>query len=207
MPLIIAICGYHNSGKTTFGTYLVKRLKNLGYKIAVVKSTKEEGELTDQPGSDTFRYRESGGDPVCLYQKNLLTLYIKELPDDKGSFLQFLERLFWKKDLILFEGFKGFPEIPKIWVLRDDEKEEEIKSKYSGIELFIRQGEEEKGLNFVLQRLINKEEEVFLYINGKRIFLKPFIQKILKEMLLGFVKGLKDIPESIFHLEVKIKRK
>lgn len=206
MPLIIALCGYHNSGKTTVGTYLVERLRNLGYKIAVVKSTKEESELTDQPGSDTYRYRESGGDPVCLYQKNLLTFYIRELPD-KESFHHFLQRIFWEKDLILLEGFKSFPDIPKIWILREDEKEEEVKARFPRIEFFVKGGEEEKVLNYVLERLNNKEEEVLLYINGKRIFLKPFIQKILREILLGFVKGLKDIPGNLFHLEVKIKRK
>ncbi len=206
MPLIVAICGQHNSGKTTVGTFLVRELKNLGYQIAVVKSTKEEGYLTDHPGSDTFRYRESGADVVCLFQRELFTLYTSKLPE-KESLIEFLNSLFWDKDLILLEGFKGFTNISKIWVLREDEDESEIKKNYSGIELCIRKGEEKKALNFLLEKLREKkEDEVFLYINGKEVFLKPFVQRILKEILLGFLKGLKGIPEKISYLEIKIKK-
>ena len=205
--MIFALCGYHNSGKTTLGTFLVRKLKALGYKVAVVKATKEEVELTDRPDSDTFRYRESGSDIVSLFQKTLLTIYVKEIPSNKEDFLQFLQRIFWEKDLILLEGFKSFPGIPKIWVLREEDKEEELKACYSEIELFVKKGEEEKVLNYILEKLGEKREEVFLFINGKRIFLKPFIQNMLKAILLGFFKGLKEIPEDISHFEVKIKRK
>lgn len=207
MPLIIALCGHHNSGKTTLGTFVVKELKKLGYKVAVIKSTKEEGNLTDHPGTDTFRYRESGGDVVGLYQKNLLTLYIADFPEEKENLIEFIQQLFWDKDLILLEGFKGFSEIPKIWILKEEEKEDEIKEKYRGIELFVKRGEEKVLLDFLIKKLRGKrEDEIFLYVNGRKIFLKPFIQKILKEILLGFLKGLKGIPERVSHLDVKIKK-
>ncbi|MGB9761077.1 MAG: molybdopterin-guanine dinucleotide biosynthesis protein B [Caldimicrobium thiodismutans] len=204
MSLIIALCGYHNSGKTTLGTYLVKELRERGYKVAVIKSTKEEGNFTDKPGTDTFRYRESGAEAVGLFQKDLLTLYFTEFPKDE-DFLSFLQNLFWDKDLILLEGFKSFPYLPKIWVLKDKEDKEEIRKKYPGIELFIRAEDIGISLEFLLSKLKEKEKTVLLYVNGKEIQLKPFIQKILGEMLFGFLKGLKNIPERISHFEIKIK--
>lgn len=175
--------------------------------MAVVKSTKEEGELSDHPGSDTFRYRESGGEPVCLFQRDLLTFYLKDFPKEQEEFITFLKRLFWDRDLIILEGFKSFSGFFKIWVLKEGEKEEEIREKYSGIEFFVKRGEEKKVLEVILNKLKEKREsEVFFYVNGKEILLKPFLQKILKEILFGFLKGLKGIPQEIFQLEVKIKK-
>jgi len=209
LPLILALSGNHNSGKTTLGTYLVERLVHEGFKVAVVKSTKEEGLLTEKEGTDTWRYSEASAEPVALFQKGLLTLYIRELPEEKEALIDSLKRLFWDRDLLLLEGFKSFPSISKIWVLKEGEREEEVLKSYPSIELIVRPEEKERALEFVKKKLKEEgsKEEVSLFVDGKEIYLKPFIKTILQGVIFGFLKGLKGIPEEFSYLEVKIKRK
>ena len=47
MPPFLAISGYHNAGKTILALSLHEILRKKGYKIAVIKSSKEKDVLTD----------------------------------------------------------------------------------------------------------------------------------------------------------------
>jgi len=60
MPPFLAISGYHNAGKTILTLSLYEILRKKGYKIAVIKSSKEKDVLTDIPKKDTWLYREAG---------------------------------------------------------------------------------------------------------------------------------------------------
>jgi len=53
MPPFLAISGYHNAGKTILTLSLYEILRKKGYKIAVIKSSKEKDVLTDIPKKDT----------------------------------------------------------------------------------------------------------------------------------------------------------
>ena len=47
MPPFLAISGYHNAGKIILALSLYEILRKKGYKIAVIKSSKEKDVLTD----------------------------------------------------------------------------------------------------------------------------------------------------------------
>lgn len=206
MPIFIALSGYHNSGKTTLGEFLIKELVSKGYRVAVVKSTKEKALLTDKENSDTYRYKKAGAEAVSLFQEDSLTLYYNLSKYNQERILNFFERLFWDYDLVLLEGFKTLKGISKIWVLKPEDREEELKALYEGIELFISPEEKNKVIAYIENKLQNKSESCSLWVNSKKIFLKSFIQKILINIILGFLKGLKDIPEKISQIEIKIRR-
>lgn len=206
MPQILAISGFHNSGKTKVGENIVKYLKERGYKVAVVKSTKEEGHLTDKENSDTYRYRKAGAQAVSLLQKEVFTLYYPRDFFREKNLVELFEKIFWEFDIILLEGFKNLKGVPKIWVKREGDYQEIIKKEYPGIELFIFPEDTEEYFTYVESKLMEKEAYVSLWVNSKKIFLKEFIQVILKNIIFGFLKGLKDIPKNITQLEVKIKK-
>lgn len=205
MPIFIALSGFHNSGKTTLGEFIVSELVKRGYKVAVVKSTKEEALQTDKVLSDTYRYRKAGAQMVSLLQKDLITLYISNTWE-KDNLIEYLERLFWDHHLVLLEGFKTVEGVPKIWLLRPTDEVEEILKKYKNIELLIDLSEKDKVLSYFEGKLKNSSPSISLWVNSKKIFLKPFIQVILENIILGFLKGLRDIPEKVFQIEVKIKK-
>ena len=60
--------------------------------------------------------------------------------------------------------------------------------------------------SFILKAIPSwADDNVKLYVNGREIEMKPFIQKILKDSILGFVKNLKGVesPESV-KIEIKV---
>lgn len=229
MPCFLAISGYHNSGKTTVGTFLVKTLTEKGYKIGVIKSSKEEEIITDSPQKDTWKYRTSGASAVGLFQKNFLTLYLvsenhKTL--DYRDWYTYFTSLFWSYDLVIFEGFKNFEMLPKLWVIRD--KTEDLKSIKNHLrnllgfivknevkfwrsrypeELFLSLEEKDAFLEFVERFIEKNRSRVLLRVNGKKLALKNFVEEILAYPLLGFIRALKGVPEEIWEVEVKIKPK
>ena len=227
MPYFLAISGYRKAGKSTLGIYLVNKLTELGYKVSVVKSCHEEEILTDIPQKDTWNYRESGASAVGLFQKNFFTLYLQpeklNLSSYKDWYSYFLS-LFWGYDLVLFEGFKQFDILPKIWVVRDEKENlQEIKKEVRNLlafvvknnkeiwiknypkEVFFNSEEKDKILNFVIELINKHKQKVLLRVNGKKIPLKDFVENMLAYPIIGCVKALKNIPPEINEIEIKIK--
>ncbi|QER42219.1 molybdopterin-guanine dinucleotide biosynthesis protein B [Thermodesulfobacterium sp. TA1] len=227
MPCFLAISGYSGSGKTTFGSFLVKKLSESGYKVGVVKSCKESEIFTDLPNKDTWVYREQGASGVVLFQENLFTLYLdppkNNLTSPKDWHGYFLS-IFWEYDLVLFEGFKKVDFLSKLWVIKDKDEDlrsvkKEIKNLLGFVvkenvewwkksfpeETFFSLEKEEEILNFLKGFIEQKKEKVMLRVNGKKVPLKDFVKDILAYPVLGFVKALKGVPEEILEIEVKIK--
>ena len=115
MPPIIAFVGWHNSGKTTLARRVLTCLKERGYLVAVVKSTKESGLCPERPQSDTALYWESGADYVGLLGPDQIVVRSRKNLD----LHTLAELLFNTMDLVIAEGFKHVDRIPKIEVRRN----------------------------------------------------------------------------------------
>jgi molybdopterin-guanine dinucleotide biosynthesis adapter protein len=116
IPPIITFIGWHNSGKTTLVTTVVRYLTQRGYRVAVIKSTKEQGIAFDTPGTDTDRHRRAGAESVVLVAPDQMTMISKRT--DKS--LVELARIFGADvDLVIGEGFKGAAGVAKIEVRRE----------------------------------------------------------------------------------------
>jgi len=113
---IITFIGWHNSGKTTLVTRVVTHLKQRGYRVAVIKSTKEQGISFDVPGTDTARHRQAGADTVLLVAPDQMTM----ITENKGkSLVDLAQRFCADVDIVIGEGFKGAEGVPKIEVRRE----------------------------------------------------------------------------------------
>ena len=115
MPPLIAFIGWHNSGKTTLVRQVVTHLREKGYTVAVIKSTKESGIAFDRPGSDTFQYKEAGAEGVALVAPDQLIVQRKPLTLDLP---ELADLLFPEANIVVAEGFKH-AEVLKIEVRRD----------------------------------------------------------------------------------------
>lgn len=112
---VFSVCGLHNSGKTTLITHLLPIFHERGLKVAVLKHD-AHGFTPDVPGTDSYKLREAGADPVAVYSPTQ-TMYTvgEELP------LQALiAEAARHADLILLEGQKQ-SHYPKLEVLGDPE--------------------------------------------------------------------------------------
>lgn len=116
MVPVISFIGWHNSGKTTLARQVVAHLKEKGYAVGVIKSTKERGLDFDRPRTDTSRYRDAGADGVALLAPDQLVVQSKPPGLELGALAQ---RLFPEMDIVLAEGFKQAVDVPKIEVRRD----------------------------------------------------------------------------------------
>lgn len=113
---IITFVGWHNSGKTTLVRKVIEQLTINNCKVGVIKGTKEKDILPDKPGSDTMLYRQAGAESIALAAPDQIILRSHELSKDPAKLA---ERYFNTMDIVLAEGFKHAPKIPKIEVHRE----------------------------------------------------------------------------------------
>ena len=216
MVPVVAFIGYHNSGKTTFAAKVVKILKNKGYKVAVLKSTKHKDTVKDEEGKDSYRYKEAGADAVGILEPEQLILFKKT---GKVNLKRLAFELFDEYDIVICEGFKH-EDVPKFEVTRKNMGEDllakEIKNVIGIISDYQIEGFRNFSINepeavadfiekfFILKREDEFPDEVELFINGKRIPIKHYVKETLKEILFGFVKPLKGIEYPIESMDIKI---
>ena len=118
MPPVVSFVGWHNSGKTTLSCQVVTHLKALGYRVGVIKSTKETGIVVDQPGTDTALYKATGADAVALLAPDQLVMQRRPPQLD---LIHLVPLLFADMDIVIAEGCKQAAQVAKIEVRRDPE--------------------------------------------------------------------------------------
>ncbi|PIE56904.1 MAG: molybdopterin-guanine dinucleotide biosynthesis protein B [Desulfobulbus propionicus] len=214
MPPIVSFIGWHNSGKTTLASQVVNHLSRRRYRVAVVKSTKDTGILMDRPGSDTSIYREAGANAVSLVAPDTTFL------QGKNSGLRlttFVHRYFADMDLVIAEGFKHEHMVPKIEVTRGDSPL--LRGEVTGVialatdrqlsgDYVFRLDESLELADFIEKRFLEKtapaaQNHLTLLVDGKKVALKPWVQKALGAMVSEFVASLKNC-EHPGEIEIRI---
>jgi molybdopterin-guanine dinucleotide biosynthesis protein B len=114
-PPVVTFIGWHSCGKTTLSAQVVRLLKERGYRVAVVKSTKDSGLFPDQDGTDTAIHRQAGADAVALVTPDQLLITVKNQAKDLAAIAR---RFFADMDIVIGEGFKEAEDVPKIEVFR-----------------------------------------------------------------------------------------
>ncbi len=108
---VLAVCGWSNSGKTTLIEWAVRRLRERGLDVAVVKHD-VHGINVDTPGKDSDRLFHAGADVMLRGGGERLV----RLHDRRGARLEeLLQSLAGRYDVVLAEGHKATP-LPKVWL-------------------------------------------------------------------------------------------
>lgn len=215
MPSIISFIGWHDSGKTTLVCQVVTELKNLGYRVGVIKSSSESGIAFDTPGTDTFKHKQAGAASVMLVAPDQIVL---QGGSSDLSLLTLAHRYFPDVDIVVAEGFKKAKKVPKIEVfVRDDQR---LRDEVNGVvavatnlegvagDYVFRLDEAAEIALFIEKRFLNKasEEVASLFVNGNKIPIKTYIQEALAGTVGGFVNTLK-VSEDIKELDLRIRFK
>ncbi len=203
MPPIVTFIGWHNCGKTTLASRVVSHLKQLGYQVAVIKSTKETGIIFDTPGTDTHTHRSAGADSVMLVAPDQMVI----MTDNRQESLTSLaHRHFPDVDIVIGEGFKEARQVSKIEVFRNSETKELLRNTVTGV-IAVASDEQVSGdhvfrlteaaeiASFIEKRFLQDAgkgaDHTTLLINGNRIPMKNFVQDALAGTVCGFVDSLK----------------
>lgn len=119
-PVLLAISGVKNSGKTTLIEKILPKLKKAGYKVATVKHDGHDFEC-DIEGTDTYKHRKAGAFGTAIFSKNKF-MVIKE---QQGTKEEELISYFSEADIIILEGFK-YSDYPKIEIVRKENSAESV---------------------------------------------------------------------------------
>ncbi len=112
-PVVFAVSGYKNSGKTTLTVKLIERLTKMGYRVATIKHDGHDFD-PDVPGTDSYRHRKAGAYGSVVFSENRWMM-TKEQACENGvkqgeKAKKLTEREFMQAfpeaDVILLEGFK-----------------------------------------------------------------------------------------------------
>lgn len=105
-PVIYAICGYKNSGKTTLITKLIPLLNEKGYKVATIKHDGHDF-VGDVPNTDSYKHKMAGAYGTAVFSDYRFQI-VKET---QGITESELMKFFPEADIILIEGLKnsGYP--------------------------------------------------------------------------------------------------
>lgn len=218
MTAIVSFIGWHDSGKTILAVDVVSHLKQMGYNVAVMKSSSEANIECDNLGTDTYKHKTAGADSVLLVAPDQIVL--QSIHTDH-SLQTMVHRFFPDADIVIAEGFKRVRKISKIEVACD--VDHKIRKEVSGViavatnieavtgDYIFRLNESYEIAQFIEKRFISDDarckEIVSLFVNGHKVPLKDFIQRSLAGTIHGYVNSLKLVDEvEEIELSVKIKK-
>ncbi|AEA47172.1 molybdopterin-guanine dinucleotide biosynthesis protein B [Archaeoglobus veneficus] len=115
--IVLSIVGNSNSGKTTLITRIVPILKQRGFRVAVVKHTRDFE--VDREGKDSWKIWQSGADvAIASNEKTALIMRGSKSLDE-------ICRFFEGYDIVLTEGFSSAGK-DRIVVLDESSKPEDF---------------------------------------------------------------------------------
>ena len=214
MVPIVTFIGWHDSGKTTLASEVVRHLKQLGYQVAVIKSTKETGIAFDTPGTDTNTHRMAGADAVMLVAPDQMVM----MTDNSGQSLTTLAyRYFPEVDIVIGEGFKKARQVAKIEVFRNSKQL--LRDQVSGViavasdekisgDYIFRLNEASEIASFIEKRFLQDAgkdgDHTTLLVNGNRVAMKDFVQDAIAGTVNGLVGSLKLGSKDMKTIEIRI---
>ena len=119
-PVLIAVSGVKNSGKTTLIQKIIPKLKEKGLKVATVKHDGHDFE-GDVEGTDTYKHKKAGAYGTAIFSKNKFMV----MKEQKDTCEEELISFFQEADVILLEGFK-YSDYPKIEIVRKGNSEDSV---------------------------------------------------------------------------------
>lgn len=112
-PVVVAVSGVKNSGKTALIEAMLPHLTAAGLRAAVIKHDGHSF-LPDPADTDTGRFMAAGAWGTAIFDGEKYKVVRREVVDEAALIAQFPEA-----DLILLEGFKYTP-WPKLEVVRGE---------------------------------------------------------------------------------------
>jgi molybdopterin-guanine dinucleotide biosynthesis protein B len=205
MPFIVSVVGFSQSGKTTLIQEMIPLLRAKGYQVAVIKHTDKK--IAEAPaGKDTFQFNQAGAQAVGLWGADGFTLTKSPGEAAAPALEQAAFYLCPEVDILLTEGFKE-ANTPKILILTPGQ-EDRLVTEVRGViiatvgpepfkeELPHFQAQEAGRLVEMLELRFLKERReprLRVWLDGKRIPMKDFVQDIIIQGIMGMLGTLRGV--------------
>lgn len=160
-PVVIAVSGVKNSGKTTLITRLIPKLTECGYKVATIK---HDGHDFDVKGTDSYRHKEAGAYGSAVFSNNKFMI----VKDNKDTKEEELMRFFPEAHIILLEGFKN-SDYPKVEIVRKGNSTKSVCKRESLLAIISDCDLDEKDIRIIELNDINSIAKFLIdYVEGIR---------------------------------------
>ncbi len=216
---IVAVVGSKKSGKTTAVETLVTGLAKRGYRVATVKHISETDFTLDTKGKDTWRHAKAGARTVIGVAPSELTV-IRKVDTTKYNLDQLVAECEDDVEILVLEGFKRLIgknlTVPKIVAVKTADEILEASEHYKPIltlvgpipigaakpriPYFDLLKEPEKLVSLVnqeatvfLARKRKHEERLRIQVDNRLLPLNPFVQNIVRNMIIGMISALKGV--------------
>ena len=201
---VVMIKGFSKTGKTSTVTSLVSELRRRGYSVGTVKHVHFEGFEVDAPGTDTYKHMEAGAHRVTAKGSSQTGIYINR----QMTIHEILK--YYKEDFVILEGDCGL-KCPTIITGRTEDDVQarmcpeavavsglisESQTECCGLPVINGITEVKKLADLVEKKTSVEEMDVELFVGGKEIGLVPFVQKTLKNVVVGAIKALDGYEEG-----------
>ena len=211
---VFSVLGTSGSGKTTTIEVIISELRQRGFRVGSVKDIHFDAFAIDTPGTNTHRHRQAGAELVTARGHSETDfLYPAQLP------MRDILRHYQSYDWVAFEGVADLP-VPNIICTAEKQNEFTIcaAGKYTGnLRMFDARTQAKELCDFLQAHVPDYLEcydpdepqpifNITLNINGQPVRMVPFVQKILRNAVLGVVAELEGYQEGAtidIHLEEK----
>ncbi len=202
---VIAFVGEKGSGKTTILEQVIDSLVERGRKVGVIKHTTHQFRL-DYAQTDTARLYQAGAKMVAIAGEKGLGFYGKlEEPLSPEA----MRDLFFPKiDLILTEGFKSST-LPKVLVTVSGKIPQWAGELKGLIAVVSSETTDLKAKHFLPDQLeplvdlledyinrLSRKREVNIYLDGRKLQLKPFVKDLFLNTITALVGSLKETSDA-----------
>lgn len=214
---IVAAVGLSETGKTLLLTGLIGEFKRRGLRTFAVKHC-AHGFMLDMEGKDTWQYAQAGADGVGMVSSEEWAV-IERTGEEDVDARRLARRMSAGADIVLVEGWKDAPGVPKIEVLR------------SGVSDVVRTPQEEllavvsdagapagttvpvftlsqrvEICDLILSQPEGSMAEIKLEVDGLEIPLNPFVRTFIENTVLGMVTSLNGVSVEPRKVSLTIER-
>ena len=210
MPILIAVSGFKDTGKTTLARALLAELIAAGLSAVFIKHT-DRNVLTPER-TDTSRV-SSLGIPSLYWGRDG---FVEEAPLGELSRAG-ISRLFPGKDVVIVEGAKNVP-MPRVWVGAPHSLPPGVRGTFAFFDRSGAPGDrdrvfspgQEDALAAKILRIherVADNQPASLYVEGEKIPLKGFVSGMIAGCLGGLILPLKKVDSLRRGAEVYLKRR
>jgi molybdopterin-guanine dinucleotide biosynthesis adapter protein len=197
---VVAIVGKPGAGKTVLIEKLIGEFKSRGYRVAAVKHSHKAIEA-DSPGKDTWRFTRAGSDASVISSVSGTAFFRNE--QRELELPEVMAALGEGYDIAIVEGFKQ-SKAPKIEVLENGQAAMSLGEQYeqarasrqessAGTPRYSRDDVKEIA-DLIQKEIIEKSPPgMEIMVNGKPVFMKPFVKNIIGSSILAMISSLKTV--------------
>lgn len=198
MPLVVAVSGYKDSGKTTLCVRILEELAKLGVRTGYIKRT-ENLSVCGRDAVDSGAARERGVDAM-LWARDGLMLESSLSPDVTVDVI--VSRYFPGAEIVVLEGGKDL-NLPKIWVCSEkDEETDDYPGVFARYDYRLTGGKADSGvfgagsetkIAALLASLVREDayRSASVYIGDRPLPMKDFVADFVRGGVLGMLTSLK----------------